>query len=502
MDAVPDKQQNDRVMPNEMPYGWAPTTLQEIVLRPRDKVQPSPESDLPFIGMDHIEPHTTVLCGNGKFSEMKSAGVEFKPGDVLYGRLRPYLNKVYTAEFEGVCSAEFIVFPRNEHLDSNFLKWLLHSREFVNFAAHPDRISGDRPRVDLESIGGFPIKLPPFQEQGRISSKIAELFSEINEGEANLKRVQALVEHYRQSVLTAAITGELTREGREEDKNNLETGEQLLERILMARRRTWEQAELAKLRTSGKEPKNRKWKEKYKTPVSCDASKLPKLPKQWVWASLDQLAWNTSYGTSVKCGYEEKGETVLRIPNVRPGHFILDDLKYCSAELGLIDADFISRGDLLIVRTNGSRDILGVGAVQLDNPDASRYFASYLIRFRLISNEHTLAKWVNFYWQSSAVRKFINRNAATSAGQYNISQSKLRKLPIALPPAPVMEEIVQAIEEKFVAVDFSAENCQSGKLRADILRMSVLRSAFSGQLVPQDPNDEPASVLLERIKHS
>src|SRR6266436_5041142 len=116
--------------------------------------------------MENIEAQSMRLLGTMPASLLKSSAVHFQPGDVLYGRLRPYLNKVFRPDFEGLCSAEFIVFPETAWLDSKYLQYLLNSSEFVAFASHLN--AGDRPRVDFDQIGDFPFPLAPFAEQKRI----------------------------------------------------------------------------------------------------------------------------------------------------------------------------------------------------------------------------------------------------------------------------------------------------------------------------------------------
>jgi len=115
--------------------------------------------DAPFIGMEHVEAHTMRLLGTVEARTMRSAGVKFEKGDVLYGRLRPYLNKVYHARFSGLCSAEFIVLPESPQLDSRFLAYRLNASDFVSFSAQLNE--GDRPRVDFAQIGAFELLLPP-----------------------------------------------------------------------------------------------------------------------------------------------------------------------------------------------------------------------------------------------------------------------------------------------------------------------------------------------------
>ena len=105
--------------------------------------------------MDHVEAHTTRILGAVPASDMKSNAARFYGGDILYGRLRPYLNKVTQMQFEGIASAEFIIFPDTELLRSAFLKYRLNAADFVSFASHLNE--GDRPRVNFAQIGDFKI---------------------------------------------------------------------------------------------------------------------------------------------------------------------------------------------------------------------------------------------------------------------------------------------------------------------------------------------------------
>ena len=152
--------------------------------------------------------------------------------------------------------------------------------------------------VTKDRFDAHPLRLPPLSEQPRIVSKIDELFSRIDEGEHALERVQKLMERYRQSVLKAAVTGELTREWREKHKGKLESGEALLTRILKARRAAWEKAELDKMKAKGQKPADDSWRRKYLEPVPPNTTDLPQLPQGWVWARAEQLCHFITKGTT------------------------------------------------------------------------------------------------------------------------------------------------------------------------------------------------------------
>jgi len=215
-------------------------SLGEVVRPNRPRVKPESMPDLPFIGMEHVEAHTMKLLGTVPAATMKSSAVHFKPGDVLYGRLRPYLNKVFRPTFEGLCSAEFIVFPDNERIDGRYLQYFLNSGAFVGFATHLN--AGDRPRVDFDQIAPYKIPVPSMANQREIVAELEKQFSRLDEAVANLRRVKANLKRYKAAVLKAAVEGRLVeteaalarREGR-----TFETGEQLLQRILAERRAKW-----------------------------------------------------------------------------------------------------------------------------------------------------------------------------------------------------------------------------------------------------------------------
>jgi type I restriction enzyme, S subunit len=151
---------------NELPKGWVRTTLGDVTAPARISIQPNKSTTLPYIGMEHIESETMRLIGTSPASELKSNAVRFFPGDVLYGRLRPYLNKVFRPDFEGLCSSEFMVFRESSNLNSRYLQYFLNSWSFKEFASH--LVEGDRPRVDWGQLNVFDFLLPPLPEQLRM----------------------------------------------------------------------------------------------------------------------------------------------------------------------------------------------------------------------------------------------------------------------------------------------------------------------------------------------
>lgn len=212
-----------------LPQGWIKKPLAEIIEPRGEKVSPQEFPSLDFIGMDHVESQTTKIIGSVPASSMKSNAARFYKNDVLYGRLRPYLNKVTQPSFDGLASAEFIVFPDSPLIKSKFLKYRLNAADFVSFASHLNE--GDRPRVGFDQIGTFQILVPPPTEQKRIVAKIEELFSELDKGIESLKTAREQLKVYRQAVLKHAFEGKLTAQWREANKTKLEFPDELLRYI-------------------------------------------------------------------------------------------------------------------------------------------------------------------------------------------------------------------------------------------------------------------------------
>jgi type I restriction enzyme S subunit len=462
---------------SELPTGWTPAVLGDVITVRRDKKDPRQLPNLPFIGLEEVEAHTGRIISTQNTSALKSAVALFDKGDVLYGRLRPYLNKVVVPDFGGAASAEFIVFPRSEILEPHFLQRVLMSPDFISFAVL--KSTGDRPRVSYESLSAYEFSIPPIGEQQRIVAKVDSLSAKSKRARDQLDYIPRLVEKYKQVILAAAFRGDLTLEWRKDHHQSIST-----EQLEALRKSAWQG-----LREVGR------ISERYSSAESIDWQPPIDLPAGWTWASLDQIACLVQYGSSAKTTENQRGVAVLRMGNIQAGKLDLSSLKFLPEDHEEFPDLLLDHGDVLFNRTN-SAELVGKSAVYVGEPKKAS-FASYLIRVRCSG---LLPELLSDYINSAYGRGWVASVVSQQVGQANVNGTKLRQLGIPVMPVEEQSEIARRIAIAFAWVDRLSSETTSARKLIDHLDQAVLAKAFRGELVPQDPNDEPASILLVRVK--
>lgn len=197
--------------------------------------------------------------------------------------------------------------------------------------------------------------------------------------------------------------------------------------------------------------------------------------------TLGELAWHSDYGTSQKATYDVSGPPIIRIPNVVRGRLEVGDLKYGTRGKELKASSALRPGDFLLVRTNGSRDLIGRAAIVEADLGRDHFHASYLIRFRL-KGDPTLWRWVSLIWASPAIRVRLEALAATSAGQYNLNLGALSRVVVAVPPAGELQAMVDELERQLSSLDELGRVLTAASRRLPSLRDSVLGEAFRGRI--------------------
>ena len=343
------------------------------------------------------------------------------------------------------------------------------------------------------------IPLASLKEQHRIVTEIEKQFSRLDESVSALKRIQANLKRYKASVLKSAVEGKLTAAWREQHPA-LESAEQLLERILKERRAHWEAAELAKMQANGKPPKDEQWKLKYKEPVKPDISDLPELPAGWVWASSEQLCFFITKGTTPSASkmQNDKGDIrFLKIYNLtftgklnynnKP---VYVDKETHNTELA---RSKVQPNDILINIVGPPLGQVSIIPLEIKEANINQAIA----RFRPVNGVES--KFMALCLMTNKIMSWAISKAKTTVGQHNLTLEICRGIPVPLPPLAEQAKIIAEVEKRLSVAEEVEQQINRNLKRAEHLRQAILKRAFSGKLVPQDPTDESASVLLEKL---
>jgi type I restriction enzyme S subunit len=433
----------------QLPSTWALATLGDLVDYGRThKAEPAEIDDSAWVlELEDIEKDSSRLLRRVTFGERQSKSTKnrFDAGDVLYGKLRPYLNKVLIADRPGFCTTEIVPIRCPEQLDPRYLfYWLKHPHflDYVEAESH----GMNMPRLGTEAGRAAPIVLAPRPEQTRIADHLDTLLARIKACNDHLDAIPGLLKRFRRAVINAATTGALTEEWRSDTCNPLAVG--------------------------------------------ADAGSAN--------TTISAIALDLRYGTSKKCDYASTGVAVLRIPNIADhGRLDLSDLKSAEFDDKELAKLSLQAGDLLVIRSNGSLDLVGKTSV-VTKAEAGLLFAGYLMRLRVDTAVADPA-FIQLSLSGSSQRRYIEQTAKSTSGVNNLNAEELRALKLWLPELAEQREIVNRVAALYQVADRIEAHFSTARSRARRLTPQVLAKAFRGELLPQDPNDEPASALLARL---
>ena len=472
--------------------GWTTATIGEVCLvNPRSFTEPL-EEDWPI----SFVPMAAVEAGTGRvklsqvriYSDLSNSYTRFSEGDVLFAKITPCMENGKIAIAKGLTngcgcgSTEFHVLRPIKGVARAFLMFFLIRDEFRREARRHMTGTAGQLRVPVSYISEAPFALPPLPEQNRIVAEIEKQFARLDASVAALKRARANLKRYRASVLKTACEGRLVPTeadlARAEDRS-YEPSARLLERILAERRTYWES--------------QKKRRGKYKEPVSQDRSFLPNLPEGWVWSSIGEI-FGVYVGATPKRARSDywngdipwvsSGEVSFNKINTTREHITKIGLENTSVHLhpqGTVLLGMIGEG-----KTRGQVSILDIPACNSQNSAAIR-----------VSQSGLPPQYVFYFlWgQYDAIRRIGSGN-----NQPALNKSRVQEIPIPLPPLAEQHRIVAEVGRRLSVIQQTQAAVEANLKRAQRLRQSILKQAFSGQLVPQDPDDEPASALLERIR--
>lgn len=339
----------------------------------------------------------------------------------------------------------------------DWLFWWLRSQRHELLAAGK---GGTQSNISQTVLKAWPIPIAPRSEQERIVTAIEEAFSKLDAGEAGLRTVRQLLERMREAILTAAVTGRLVPQ----DPTD---------------------APAAKLLAD----------------LGVDSISEPEgevVPDGWSWALLGSVsAISGGIQKQPKRNPVRNRAPFLRVANVGRGKLDLSDVHEIEVFDGELDRYGLVAGDLLVVEGNGSPDQIGRSALWRGEI-APCVHQNHLIRVR--PGLALEPSYLELNWNSPAAAQRVQSVASSTSGLHTLSTGKLKILPVVVPPLKEQKRIVAEVERQLSFVEACERAVDVGLARAAGLRRSVLKAAFEGRLVPQDPSDEPASVLLDRVR--
>ncbi len=499
--------------PQPLPIGWVEAPLNDLVgsaglmcdgdwIETKDQ---DPQGEVRLIQLADIGDGTFRDKSNRYLTVQKANALNctyLRKDDVLISRMAAPLGRAcLMPDLSRICvTAVDVCIFRSGSTDVQ-PNWIAHAINSPLVRAHiAGKASGTtRTRISSKKLKNLSMLLPPFKEQERIVAKLDELFSDVEAGEKALERAKALVQRYRQSVLMAAVTGELTRDWREKNlarlKAHKKTGADLLADILKRRREAWEAAELAKMRAKGKELRDDSWKARYQEPTAPDTSALPELPEGWVWASMDQLlSLVTSGSRGWKSYYAKAGAIFVRAQNINKDYLNLAKIAFVQLPpLAEGTRTRISLGDVLVTITGAN--VTKTALVRDMLPEA--YVSQHIALCRPASL--AIAPYLHCWLIAPQFGRRQLENLAYGAGKPGLNLNNIREVVVALPPIDEQDLLMNEADALLSKATETQRGISNQLRRASALRQSILFAAFSGKLLPQDPADEPASELLTRI---
>lgn len=457
-----------KMNPMDLPLNWRIVRFGEVATftkKPKG-LRYSECNEVPFVPMNLI-PIAKLYSKafNLKSTDELSSGTYFEPGDILLAKITPSFENGKQCIIRelptpfGIATTEVIPIREVEGVsDKIYLFYYLLVPDVRALLTGKMKGTTGRLRLGTEALADLEIPLPPLAEQHRIVAKLEVLFTQLDAAVDNLKKAQVQSQRYRRSLLKAAFEGKLTKEWRERHSDELK---------LMS------------------------------VPDNSTLNNLPELPDSWVWTQVKDIA-EFIRGVSYRKNQSSKTPKSDYVPILRANNINIqlnyEDLVYVPREK-VKDEQFIKALDIIIAMSSGSKHL--VGKASQAHQDFEGGFGTFCGLVRV--SEEANQKFIGLFFQSPVYRNEISR-LSIGININNLRRENIEAMPVPLPALPEQEQIVSKLERCLSVADAIEATLDSELKRAERLRQSILKHAFSGKLVPQDPNDEPASVLLEKIQ--
>ena len=494
----------------EPPQSWTIATISEISnLNPTlDKSNLSDELEISFVPMPAVQAESGIMdvSSTRKLAEVKKGYTPFLEGDVLFAKITPCMENGKMAIVPelrnglGFGSTEFHVLRTESDVDPKYLYYYVSSQGFRREAEHNMSGAVGQRRVTTPYLSACKLPVPPSNEQHRIAAKIEELFSELDKGIESLKTAQQQLKVYRQALLKHAFEGKLTAQWRTDNPDKLETADALLKRIQKERAERY-QRQLAEWEAAGKRGSKPKVPKPLAPLTEDELANLPELAAGWGWGRLDHIQSHEKH--AVKAGpfgsalkkefYVQDGYKIYGQEQVIRGDFKYGDYFIDKEKFGELSSCSVKPLDVLISLVGTIGKVLVLPATAKPG----------IINPRLVKISLNLpfyrANFFKSYFESAFLRSlYATASQGTTMNILNLGI--IQNLPYPICSAAEQDEVISILEDKFSMIDQLEETIVNSLQQSEALRQAILKKAFSGQLVPQDPADEPADRLLERIR--
>ena len=424
-------------LPFEIPDNWVWIRLGYIVdFSQSDTVAASQINPSSWVlDLEDIEKDSGKLLQRKTFGETQSKSDKhcFFKGNVLYSKLRPYLNKVIVADADGYCTTEILAFNFGQHIAAQYAKTFFMSPYFVDYAM--DGAYGVKmPRIGSHRGNSALMPVPPYTEQIHLVNRIDELFEQIDIIEQNQTDIDTLYDEFRKRTLTLAIQGKLVPQN-----PNDEPASVLLERI-----RAEKKAKLGK-----------KYVDSYiyKSDDNCyyehiagraqdEQAEVPfDIPDNWAWVRWGNLSFSIQYGYNAPA--KESGRIkMVRISDIHNNEVDWEHVPFCDINETDIKTYLLKENDILFARTGGT---VGKSYLVTCVPEEAIY-AGYLIRTQY--SAQLSAQYLKYFMESSLYWMQL-KDGTIATAQPNCNGQTLSKMILPLPPLAEQKRIVAKINEIF-----------------------------------------------------
>lgn len=448
---------------SELPSNWATTSVGELA----DSIQyghtaKSSKTDVGprFLRITDIQDNnvnwsTVPFC---KIPEEQIAKYRLEKGDLLFARTGATVGKsflIHSEVPESVFASYLIRVRVTEAVEPRYIYYFFQSADYWRQISESASGIG-QPNVNGKKLAALELPIAPLPEQRRIVARIEELFSRLDAGVAALRHAKAQLQRYRQSVLAAAVTGQLTQVWREQHPDT-EPANLLLERVLEERREQWNK------------------KGKYKEPKTTTEKNAKASPPSWARATVDELG-EVLLGKMLDKKKHTEGNPLayLRNINIRWGFVDTSDLLTMHFKDTELDRYGLKEGDLLVCE-GGEPGRAAVWDGHL--PDLKYQKALHRVRLRSGIDPRFLALCLEL----DAKTGRLNRRFTGSTIKHFTRQAFI-EYEIPLPPLAEQHQIVAEVEARTTAIDHLEAELDRQISRSNRLRQSTLASAFSAQL--------------------